>query len=114
MHLAKRYDLQNSAKEMLLSAYFTNGENVADPSFLIHLGKSIGIDESEVVQMLESNLYADEVKMDALEAGKFGARGVPFFVFDRKYAISGAQPIEVFLDVLNKSYSEWSLKKIKA
>jgi predicted DsbA family dithiol-disulfide isomerase len=101
-HLAKRHGLQDAMEERLFAAYFTEGKNMADPAVLISLGKETGLDETGISKMLESDLYADEVHNDIYEAQQIGVRGVPFFVFDNKYAVSGAQDSEVFLDVMNK------------
>lgn len=105
-HLAKKHGLQDEAEEALFSAYFTDGKNIDDPETLVSLGVQLGIDASEVRQMLESGAYDDEVRMDLHEARQIGVTGVPFFVFDRKYAVSGAQPTEVFTETLNKVFAE--------
>jgi predicted DsbA family dithiol-disulfide isomerase len=114
LHLAKKYGLQDIAEEQLLAAYFTNGDNIADYAVLSRIGINIGINESEITQMFEGALYSDEVNMDVNEAGKLGARGVPFFVFNRKFAVSGAQPSETFLEVLKKSHTEWAQENNKS
>ncbi len=74
------------------------------------LGAEIGLDTAALKTALESNAFADEVREDIYEAFQFGVRGVPFFVFDRKYAISGAQDSQVFLQALEQSFAEWSAK----
>jgi predicted DsbA family dithiol-disulfide isomerase len=104
-HLAKKYNKQNEAEEQLFKAYFTDGKNTADKNVLLELGKEIGLDETEIKKVLDSNEYADEVRHDIYEAQQVGVRGVPFFVINRKYAVSGAQESDVFLEVLNKSWS---------
>jgi predicted DsbA family dithiol-disulfide isomerase len=73
----------------------------------MELGKDIGLTESEVNNALTNDEYAYKVKQDIQEARSIGASGVPFFVFNRKYAISGAQPPEVFLQTLQKSFADW-------
>ncbi len=113
LHLAKKHNLQNETKELLLKAYFTDGKNVADFNILAELGASIGINKEEIIQMLNSNLYSDEVYNDIKEASLLGIRGVPFFLFNGKMAISGAQPVESFLEVLKKSYSAWEIENKK-
>lgn len=105
-HLAAKYNLQDAAEERLFYAYFTEGRNVADQEVLVQLGVEIGLEEQEVREMLASDTYTYEVKADHQDAQNLGARGVPFFVIDRKYGVSGAQPSEVFLEALNKAWQE--------
>ncbi|MEO8760042.1 MAG: DsbA family oxidoreductase [Bacteroidia bacterium] len=106
-HLAKQHGLQNEAEERLFAAYFTEGKNTDDIPTLIQIGNEIGLDSNEVKELLEGNKYAEEVKADIFEAHQIGVRGVPFFVFDRKYAVSGAQESQAFLSTLEKSFGEW-------
>ncbi|MFA5246225.1 MAG: DsbA family protein, partial [Pedobacter sp.] len=74
---------------------------------LIELGNEIGLDPVKLKSVLESKQYTDDVRADILEAQQIGVRGVPFFVFDRKYAVSGAQESQAFSQVLEKSFDEW-------
>lgn len=99
-HLAKKYSLQNEAEECLFAAYFTEGKNTDDPQTLVQLGVDIGLISKDVKQMLESEDYADAVRNDIYEAHQIGVNGVPFFLFDEKYAVSGAQESSVFLQAL--------------
>src|SRR5690606_9605606 len=78
-----------------------------DRNTLIALGKGAGLEEAAVQTMLDGDQFAYEVAQDIQEASNLGIRGVPFFVFNRKYAVSGAQPPEVFLQTLEKSFAEW-------
>jgi predicted DsbA family dithiol-disulfide isomerase len=105
-HLAKKHGKQNDLEEKLFKAYFTDGKNTADYSTLLQIGLELGIDEQEIKHVLNSNAYANEVEADIIEAQQIGVRGVPFFVLDRKYAISGAQESETFLNALIKAYQE--------
>lgn len=107
-HFAKHSDKQNEAEEKLFAAYFTEGKNTDDIQTLLDIGMEIGLDKSVLKTVLESDRYADEVKADIYEAHQIGVRGVPFFVFDRKYAVSGAQDSSVFLQTLEHSFAEWS------
>lgn len=107
LHLAKHRGLQEEAEEKLFKAYFTDGKNNDDYQTLALIGSEIGLDPSEVMTVLESNQYADEVRQDIAEARQLGVRGVPFFVFDRKYALSGAQDSQVFLETLEKAFAAW-------
>lgn len=108
IHLAKQHNLQGEAKERLLKAYFTEGKNIDDITTLVALGNDIGIPTNETVSMLHSDLYKDEVHNDIKEAQQLRIHGVPFFVFNRKYGVSGAQPVEVFLNTLEKTHAEFS------
>lgn len=105
-HLAKKYGKQNDLEEKLFLAYFTEGKNTADYSTLSQIGKDIGIPAQEITDVLNSDTYAKEVEQDIIEAQHIGVRGVPFFVLDRKYAVSGAQESETFLGALTKAYEE--------
>jgi predicted DsbA family dithiol-disulfide isomerase len=106
-HFAKKYHKQNDAEEKLFHAYFTDGKNLDDHEVLITLGEEIGLDKNELKSALENGLYAEDVKNDIREAHLIGVRGVPFFVFNRNYAVSGAQSVQVFFDTLEKSFGEW-------
>ncbi len=106
-HLAKQHGLQDKAEEILFKAYFTDGKNMDDIPTLIELGTEIGLDADEVKTALESNSYADEVRQDIYQARQIGVRGVPFFLFNNKLAVTGAQDSSVFLGTLEKALSEW-------
>ncbi|ANE53684.1 DSBA oxidoreductase [Flavisolibacter tropicus] len=104
--LAATQGLQNKMEERLFAAYFTEGKDIANKDTLVGLAKEVGLDEADVTNMLQSNAYNDKVEEDILEAQQVGVRGVPFFVFDNKYAVSGAQPTNVFSQVLTKVWEE--------
>jgi predicted DsbA family dithiol-disulfide isomerase len=106
-HLAKQHGLQNDAEEHLFKAYFTEGKNIDDIPTLIQLGLEIGLNATETKTVLESDQYSNDVRQDIDEAQQVGVRGVPFFVLDKKYAISGAQDSEIFLQAIDTSYHEW-------
>jgi protein disulfide-isomerase len=106
IQFAKTRGLGDEAEERLFKAYFTEGKDMCDTSTLLQLAKDIGLNETETKEVLNSNAYATEVKKDIEEASRIGVTGVPFFVFDRKYAVSGAQPSAAFLNVLQKSFNE--------
>lgn len=107
IQIAKTKGLGDEAEERLFLAYFTQGKNFGLPEVLIELGKEIGLTEAEVKEALSNDAYADKVRADVQEAENIGVNGVPFFVFDRKYAISGAQPTQAFVQTLEKSFGEW-------
>jgi predicted DsbA family dithiol-disulfide isomerase len=108
VQLAKTHGLDDAAEELLFKAYFTEGKNTADHEVLSEIGEKIGLDPSEVQKMLVNNDFSDQVQNDIYESQQVGARGVPFFVFNRQYAISGAQPVELFLQTLKESYASFS------
>jgi predicted DsbA family dithiol-disulfide isomerase len=105
-HLAAKYNLQDAAEERLFAAYFTEGKNIDDQETLIQLGKEIGLPETEIAKMLDSDLYSNEVQQDIYRAQQVGVQGVPFFVLDNKYAVSGAQATETFAGALEKAWEE--------
>ncbi len=99
-------ELQGRLKEALLAAYFVHTENVADHDTLSRIAVEAGLDGARVDEVLAGREYADAVEADIREAAALGATGVPFYVVDRKYGVSGAQPAEVFTQVLEKAWSE--------
>jgi predicted DsbA family dithiol-disulfide isomerase len=107
-HLAKKYGKQNELEEKLFAAYFTEGKNTADYETLLQIGTDLGLDKTEVSDVLKSDSYSNEVKQDINQAQQIGVSGVPFFVIDQKYAISGAQESDTFLNALTKAYEEQS------
>jgi predicted DsbA family dithiol-disulfide isomerase len=106
IHLAQKRGMGGAAKEALLKAYFTDGKNISDHNTLMQIGIDLGLRVVEIGEVLNSNAYANEVKEDMEQANALGVNGVPFFVLDDKYAISGAQPAEVFLNGLRQAWSE--------
>lgn len=108
VHFAKQHGKQDEAEEMLFRAYFTDGKNIDDRDTLLGLGEEIDLDTAQLAESLDKQTFAGAVKQDIEEAQKIGVRGVPFFVFNRAYGISGAQDSEAFLQTLERSYSEWA------
>ncbi|KAA3440041.1 DsbA family oxidoreductase [Rufibacter hautae] len=106
LHLAKKHSKQNEMKERLFAAYYTQGKNVGDLNTLVQLGEEVGLNGAEIREVLQSDTYTQEVQRDLYEAQQVGVRGVPFYVFNDKYAVSGAQPTELFQEVLNKVWEE--------
>lgn len=107
LQLAKMRGLGDAAEERLFRAFFTEGRNIADDDTLLELGKETGLNETEIRSSLSDERYSDMVRQDIQEARAIGVTGVPFFVFNRKYAVSGAQPPQAFLQTLEKAYAEW-------
>ena len=103
IHLAKAKKLGDQMEEIFFKAYFTDGKDLNDAQTLIELGIKAGLDSNEVKEVVENeNLYLIDVKGDIREAQEIGVQGVPFFVFDRKYAVSGAQPVEAFVNTIKE------------
>lgn len=111
LHFAKEMGKGEEMKERLLQAYFSDGLNVDDEETLERLGSEIGLDPRSIKNLFSTLEYDDTVERDIYEARVMGVRGVPFFVFDRKYGISGAQPDEVFDGTLEKAWIEFSKEK---
>ena len=107
IQFAKTRNLGDEAEERLFHAFFTEGKSIADIDTLTQLGVEIGLDATELQAASTDELYAYQVNQDIQEARQIGVNGVPFFVFNRKYAISGAQPPQAFLETLRKSFDEW-------
>lgn len=106
LHLAKKHNLANELEELLFKAYLTDGKDLNNLDTLSELGIEIGLEAEAIAQVLHSNAYSQEVKQDIQQANAIGVQGVPFFVFDNKYAISGAQPATAFLQTLEKVWQE--------
>jgi protein disulfide-isomerase len=103
IHLAKKNNLGDAMEEIFFKAYFTEGRDLNDAATLIELGTNAGLNSDDVKEVLENeNLYLADVHNDIIEAQQIGVQGVPFFVFDRKYAISGAQPVEAFVNTIKE------------
>ena len=107
IQFAKTRNLGDEAEERLFHAFFTEGKSIADIDTLTQLGVEIGLDATELQVAFTDERYAYQVNQDIQEARQIGVNGVPFFVFNRKYAISGAQPPQAFLETLRKSFDEW-------
>jgi predicted DsbA family dithiol-disulfide isomerase len=106
LHLAAEHGLQDATKERLLSAYLAEGEDLGDPATLVRLAEDVGLAGDEVRAALEQQTYAAAVRHDEAVAQAYGIGGVPFFVFNEKYGVSGAQSPEVFLDALTQVWQE--------
>ena len=107
IQLAKQKGLGDAAEERLFYANFTEGKDFSNPGVLTALGEEIGLAQTDINEALENNTYAKNVQHDIAEAQQLGINSVPFFVFNRKYAVAGAQPPNMFAQVLDKAYGEW-------
>lgn len=105
--LAKTIGKGNEAEELLFQAYFTNGKDLSNVEILRNIGQELGIPEEQLETLFSTDIYSGEVQRDLYEAEQIRIQGVPFFVFDRKYAISGAQDVSAFIQTLEKSFQEW-------
>lgn len=102
MHLGKSLGLQDAVSEKLFAAYFTEGRHIGKKETLLAIAADAGLDASRTQAMLDSDEFTDAVRQDEDEAQLFGLTGVPAFVLNRKYLISGAQPTEIFSQALQK------------
>jgi len=110
LHLAADLGIGDAAKERLLRAHFTEGADLSEPETLTRLMVEAGARQASTVEarvreVLAGTEYADAVQADIELARRLGANGVPFFVIDRKYGISGAQAAETFLHALRTAYA---------
>jgi predicted DsbA family dithiol-disulfide isomerase len=104
IHLAAASGLQDAMKERLMRAYFTEGEPVGDADTLVKLATEVGLDGEQARATLDTEAFADAVHADEELAARIGIRGVPFFVLDRRFGVSGAQPSELLLQALDKAW----------
>lgn len=106
IQLAATHQLQDEVEERFFKAYFTEGADLGDDETLVKLAVEAGLAAEEAHNVLAEGQYTEAVKADLQRARDFGIQGVPFFVVDEKYGISGAQPAEVFSKVLEQVWSE--------
>jgi predicted DsbA family dithiol-disulfide isomerase len=106
IHLAASRGLQQEMEERLFHAYFTEGKAIGDVETLVALAAEVGLDTDEARTVLTGDAYADAVRADERRARVLGITGVPFFVLDEKYGVSGAQPAEVLREVLEQVWTE--------
>jgi len=103
---SNQFGIEYELTGRLMKAYFTDGLNIADTDTLVGLAGEMGLDETVARTVLQNNEYADQVQAEITEARQIGVQGVPFFVLNRKYGVSGAQPVEYFTAVLEKLWDE--------
>jgi predicted DsbA family dithiol-disulfide isomerase len=106
LHLATARGVGPAVKEALLSAHFEHGEDIGDRDVLVRIGTEAGLDGDEIARDLEHHTRRDEVLADISAAHDLGIRGVPFFVLDGKFGVSGAQPAELFTQALEQAWRE--------
>ncbi|MBP2005356.1 DsbA family oxidoreductase [Halobacillus andaensis] len=100
--LAEKRGLKNELTEKLFQSVFTSGKDIGDTKTLLEIAGEVGLEADEVLEVLTNNTYGETVRQEEAEAYEIGVQGVPFYVINRKYAISGAQPPEVFVKSLKK------------
>lgn len=106
LHLAAERGVQDAVKERLFRAYFSEGELIGDRDTLVGLVAEVGLDADEAERVLRDDAYVAEVRADEQEAAALGISGVPFFVLDRRYGVSGAQSPEVLLQALERAWAD--------
>ncbi|WP_408896232.1 DsbA family oxidoreductase [Nocardioides sp. R1-1] len=105
LHLAKEAGAQEALLEEILAAYFTRGESLGDHDVLRRAAAAVGLDPARVEEVLAGQEYRDAVMADVAQARAYGSDGVPFFVIDGRFGISGAQPTELFAQALDQAWS---------
>jgi predicted DsbA family dithiol-disulfide isomerase len=106
LHFAASRQLGDKATERIMHAYFSESLPISDPAALAKLAPEFGLPESAVLAMLKTDDYSKEVRADEARASGFGISGVPFFMFDEKFGVSGAQPVKAFSDALQKAWED--------
>lgn len=106
LHFAATQGKQAELKERLLAAYFTEGKRIGDPEVLVAEAEAVGLDGEAARAVLAGDDYADEVNADFSLARAFGITGVPFFVIDRKFGLSGAQPASTLRQALEEAWMD--------
>lgn len=114
IHFAATKGKQDEAEEALFNAHFTQNKDIDNLEILLSVAAELGLELSEVKAVLESNAFEEEVRYDIYESQQLSVRGVPFFVMDRKYALSGAQPVEAFKQAITQGYNEWQSAQEKS
>ncbi len=102
-HYAKKENKDRELVEELFKAHFIEGLDIGDLEVLAELGARVELDREEIKSILKSEEYYSEVDLDKYTASQYQIRSVPFFIFNNRYAVSGAQPVEAFLETLTKA-----------
>jgi len=103
---AQTIGAQDALLTAMYSGYFENSKAVFTHQDLCDIAQSVGISAGDAMNILESTQFSEEVIADRNLAEQLGATGVPFFVIDMKYGISGAQPLQNFVEIINAAWSE--------
>jgi predicted DsbA family dithiol-disulfide isomerase len=114
IHFAKAHGKQVEMTERLMSAYFVEGRHVGRIDELVELAGSVGLDEAAARDALENDEFLPAVRQDQAQAAAYGINGVPFFVIDGKYGVSGAQPSDAFTQVARQVWAEHRSAELQA
>lgn len=106
VHYAKTEGKTNELVERIFKAYFIDSLNISDHKVLASLAHEVGLNSDKALSMLESDQYGEEVRKDEETASKLRISGVPYFLINNKYVVSGAQTPEMFLEALEKAREE--------
>ncbi len=109
---ARTQNAEHALTELMLDGYFNKGANLNDDATLLEYAKTLGLNIEAAQKVLTSDQFTDEVKYEIFEAKQVGAEGVPFFVFDNKYGIAGAQPDELFVRTLKQTMDEFKPRAV--
>ena len=112
LHLAREQGIQAEVKERLFRAYFTEGEQIGDRETLIRVVAEAGLPRDQATSVLDGDAYADAVREDERLAADLGINGVPFFVLNGKYGVSGAQPADLLLSALEQVWKESAVAEV--
>lgn len=113
--LAKKHHLADDAEEVLFKAYFEQGKDVSDRNVLIALGTQIGLDEKEIVTMLDSNEFIDEIANDIrYSEDELELEYIPFYRINNKDIVQGSLPVEEYLKAVSKAYEEWKAGSVSS
>ncbi len=105
--------MQDEAEEALFNAHFMGAKDIAKHKTLISIAEELGLDAAETLKVLQGDDFAEAVRYDVYESQQIGVRGVPYFVLDRKYALSGAQPVPAIEQAIVQSFIEWQAEQPK-
>ncbi|HEX7004228.1 MAG TPA: DsbA family oxidoreductase [Trueperaceae bacterium] len=105
LHLAEGLGRRSELEERFMRGYFSEGKAIGDHEVLAGMAKEVGLDESAVREVLAGEAFANAVRADESRARRLGANGVPFFVVDGRYGVSGAQPSDLLLELLQKAWA---------
>lgn len=111
IQLAKVKGVANEVEEALFKAHFTEGKNIDDAETLMNIGVSAGIERDELKNTIDSEEFSKQVRQDEQQAQLYGINGVPFFVLNNKYGVSGAQSPETFSQALTQAWEDFEKEK---
>ncbi len=106
LHLAAKLDKQTAMEEALFKAHFIDGKDIDNLDVLVNLAVGLEIDPTIAKNAILNNEFEEQVRYDIYEGQQIGVRGVPFFVLDKTYGMSGAQPVETFKQAITQAYKE--------